>query len=160
MKQITIALALLLMAAPAAAQHVHPSHAAMEARGAKAMGFDQSKATHHFVLTADGGRIEIAANDPKDAATRARVAAHLEHITTRFRAGDFSIPHETHGELPRGAAEMAALRSDIDYTYDPSADGGHMRIAARSAKALGAAHEFLRYQIQEHKTGDPLTVRR
>ena len=33
-------------------------------------------------------------------------------------------------------------------------------ITAGTPAALEAVHGFLRYQIQEHRTGDPLTVRR
>jgi hypothetical protein len=78
----------------------------------------------------------------------------------RFKSGDFSIPHATHAELPRGAAEMIALKDAIDYHYAASPAGGHVRIAARTRAAVDAVHAFLRYQIEEHKTGDPLTVRR
>jgi hypothetical protein len=33
----------------------------LKARGARAMGFDQDRATHHFVLTSAGGTIELEA---------------------------------------------------------------------------------------------------
>jgi len=33
-----------------------------------------------------------------------------------------------------------------------------VRITTRDGEALAAVHEFLRYQIREHHTGDPLTV--
>ena len=124
------------------------------------MGFDQALAAHHFVLTEDGGRIEIDARNPADADTRDRIAAHLEHISVRFKAGDFSIPHETHAGLPRGAAEMIQLKADIDYRYVASPAGGRVEIVARTPPAINAVHAFLQYQIEEHKTGDPLTVRR
>jgi hypothetical protein len=35
-----------------------------------------------------------------------------------------------------------------------------VRITTRFARALSAVHEFLRYQIAAHKTGDPLDVSR
>jgi hypothetical protein len=37
-------------------------------------------------------------------------------------------------------------------------DGGHIRIATESPEALAAVHDFLRFQIKDHQTGDPLTV--
>ena len=159
MTHLTLAV-FLLTVAPAAPQHTHASHAAMDARGAKAMGFDQALASHHFVVTDDGGRIEIDARDPADADTRGRIAAHLEHISVQFKAGDFSIPHETHAGLPSGAAEMIALKADIDYRYVASPAGGRVQIVARTPAAISAVHAFLRYQIDEHTTGDSLTVRR
>jgi hypothetical protein len=33
------------------------------------------------------------------------------------------------------------------------------RITASDAQATDAVHEFLRYQIREHATGDPLTIK-
>jgi hypothetical protein len=33
-----------------------------------------------------------------------------------------------------------------------------VRITTGNRDALKAVHEFLRYQIREHKTGDPLAV--
>jgi hypothetical protein len=37
-------------------------------------------------------------------------------------------------------------------------DGGRIRIATESREALAAVHDFLRFQIKDHQTGDPLTV--
>lgn len=161
MKQTVLtALAIVIGTSALAAQHTHATHAAMNARGAKAMGFDQSLASHHFVLTAGGGDIEVQANDASDAGTRAKIQAHLETISQQFKDGNFASPIETHAELPPGAADMIRLRSDIDYTFQALPAGGRVSIAARGAGALDAVHAFLRYQIQEHGTGDPLTVRR
>jgi hypothetical protein len=160
MKHITLALTILMSSSGIAAQHSHPSHAAMDARGTKAMGFDQSLARHRFALTADGGRIEIDANDQNDVDTRNRIAKHLEDISHQFKAGDFGIPQETHAEVPPGVAAMTRLRAEIEYKFEAAPAGGRVNITARSAAAIEAVHAFLRYQIQEHRTGDPLTVRR
>jgi hypothetical protein len=40
--------------------------AELKARGALAMGFDQDQTTHHFLLTADGGIIEVGVSEPSD----------------------------------------------------------------------------------------------
>jgi hypothetical protein len=49
----------------------HQQHMAlMKQQGQVAMGFDQDKATHHFMLTADGGAIEVTAMDPADVQLR------------------------------------------------------------------------------------------
>jgi hypothetical protein len=157
---IIMAVAVVLGGSALAAQHTHASHAAMNARGAEAMGFDQARAAHHFILTPGGGDIEVQANDASDADTRAKIQAHLETISQQFKDGNFASPIETHAELPPGAADMIRLRSDIDYTFHALPAGGRVSIAARGAGALDAVHAFLRYQIQEHRTGDPLTVRR
>ena len=135
------------------------NHDAMNARGDKAMGFSQEKTTHHFRLFADGGAIEVTANDRKDSATLSQVRDHLQHIAHAFTAGDFSIPNEVHAEMPEGAAAMKDLASQIRYKYESLATGGRVRLVTNDAKALAAIHDFLRYQIREHKTGDPVDVR-
>jgi hypothetical protein len=63
----------------------------------------------------------------------------------------------THGELPPGAAGMAAGKALIRYRYEERGDGASVVIETSDADARRSIHEFLRYQIIEHKTGDPLT---
>jgi hypothetical protein len=53
---------------------------------------------------------------------------------------------------------MKRLRSSIQYTNEQMAAGGRIRIKTESAEALTAIHDFLRFQIKDHATGDPLTV--
>ena len=139
----------------------HEQHMAqMNMRGAKVMGFDQAKATHHFTLTRDGGVIAIAANDPKDRTTRDEIRAHLREISKEFAAGSFQKPEQIHLELPPGAATMQRLKGSITYRYQQSDGGGAVHITTSNADALHGIHEFLRFQIRAHKTGDPLTVQK
>ena len=146
-----------LMAMMSQQAHGH-SHADMNARGDKAMGFSQEKTTHHFRLLPDGGAIEVTANDTKDSATLAQVRTHLEHISHAFADGDFSIPNDVHAELPDGAATMKDLATQLSYKYEPLKNGARVRIVTQDTKALAAVHEFLRYQIREHQTGDALEL--
>jgi hypothetical protein len=132
----------------------------LKQHGQMAMGFDQDKATHHFELAATGGTIAVTANDASDTATRDRIRAHLEEIAAAFAKGDFEKPMMTHGEMPPGVADMQRHKADIKYTFEPTEKGGLVRIVAANPEALEAVHEFLRYQIREHKTGDPLTVKK
>src|SRR4051794_33764563 len=60
---------------------------ALKARGARAMGFDQDAATHHFRVLPDGGAIEVVANNQADEKTIAAVRTHLQFIATEFAAG-------------------------------------------------------------------------
>lgn len=132
--------------------------AELKKRGAEAMGFDQEKTTHHFRLTSTGGRIEVDVNDRADEASRSQVRAHLEEIAAAFVSGDFAKPFATHGEVPPGARTMQARRHAIVYQYEDVPDGGRVRITTADPQARAAVHEFLRYQIREHATGDPLAV--
>jgi hypothetical protein len=36
--------------------------------------------------------------------------------------------------------------------------GGQVRITGSSPEAIAAVHEFLRFQISDHKTGDPVKL--
>jgi len=146
-----ILLAWLVALAP---QPVHdPS---MNARGNQAMGFDQSRATHHFILTADGGEIRIAANDAGDGKTVEEIRAHVRDIEKLFASGDFAKPEYIHGELPPGAGAMPRLKDAIRYAYQEAPLGASLLIRSTDASAVQAVQEYLRYQIREHKTGDPL----
>jgi hypothetical protein len=127
-------------------------------RGDHAMGFSHEKTTHHFLLYADGGAIQVTANDPHDSESRDQVRMHLGHITQMFAAGDFQIPMLVHAEAPPGVPVMKKLKSEIKYTFEKLDQGGRVRIRTKRSEAVAAIHEFLRYQISDHQTGDPLKV--
>ena len=132
--------------------------AEMKQHGQMAMGFDQDKATHHFTLTPTGGAIAVATNDASDQTTRDQIRAHLQEIAQAFAAGDFEKPLMTHGEVPPGVSGMQRHKGDITYAFEGNERGGRVQITTSNADALNAIHDFLRYQIREHGTGDPLTV--
>jgi hypothetical protein len=140
--------------ADAHAQH----HTGVNERGDHAMGFSHTKTTHHFRLTRDGGVIDVSANDAKDAASLDQIRMHLAHIAVLFKQGDFSKPMFTHGNVPPGVPVMTKLKAGIEYAYAETESGGNVRITTRDAEALKAIHEFLRFQIKDHETGDPLEV--
>jgi hypothetical protein len=52
---------------------------------------------------------------------------------------------------------MDKLKTEIQYTYDQTARGAQVRIKTGNPQALDAIRDFLKFQINEHKTGDPLT---
>lgn len=133
-------------------------HKALMERGEKGMRFSPAKTTHHFLLKSDGGVIAVSANDPKDSETRDQIQTHLSHIAHAFSQGDFDIPMFVHDQTPPGVAEMKRLQGAITYRYAPSDGGGQVNVSSDSAEAVKAIHEFLKFQIREHKTGDPLKV--
>ena len=133
-------------------------HAQMMARGEHAMGFDQEKTTHHFYLYEDGGAIQITVKDKTDRASLDAIRSHLPHIATLFASGDFSVPGFIHDRAVPGSEMLNQHKDRIVYAYDEVADGGRIRVTARVAPALMAVHEFLRFQITDHKTGDSLEV--
>jgi len=118
------------------------------------MGFDQDKTTHHFVLTSSGGHIEVTVRDASDHANLSAIREHLTHIAVQFEAGDFNIPVLVHGEKPPGSEVMKQRKDQIEYRFEVLKDGGRITMTAKDRHVLEAIHEFLRYQIQEHRTGD------
>jgi hypothetical protein len=134
-------------------------HQAMNDRGAMAMGFDQDKTTHHFYLYDDGGAIAIVANDPADTKNRDAIRSHLPHISMMFSDGNFDVPMLVHdsANVP-GTKVMAARKGTITYQYVETPMGGRVDIMTTDKEAVAAVHDFLKYQIAEHKTGDPLTT--
>lgn len=130
----------------------------VEQNGDKAMGFSHEKTTHHFLLRANGGVIQVETNSAEDKESREQIQSHLGHIATMFAAGDFNTPMLVHSVTPPGTSTMTKLKGEIKYTYEASPRGGRVVIATSSPEALAAVHEFLRFQIKDHSTGDPLTV--
>ena len=137
----------------------HDAHlAAAGERGAKAMGFSQTATTHHFILTRDGGVIQVEVNDAADAENRDAVRQHLAHIARLFAEGDFNTPMLVHDRVPPGVARMQRLRTEITYEYEETDSGARVRIKTKSTEALAAVHDFLRFHIKDHQTGDSLQV--
>jgi hypothetical protein len=143
---------------PMAMDMDHMHHQEVDQRGDMAMGFSHMKTTHHFGLSPSGGSIEVQANDPEDKTSRDQIRRHLEQLPKSFKEGNFSAPMETHGRIPPGVPTMQQLKAAITYKYVRTDRGGKVLISTKNPQALEAVHEFLRFQIQDHGTGDPLTV--
>jgi hypothetical protein len=139
---------------PAVSQH----QSGVEKRGDQAMGFPHDKTTHHFRLYSDGGAIEVTANDAKHSADIQAIRSHLEHIAGMFADGDFSMPMFIHDQVPPGVQVMKEKRKHISYKYEEIPSGARVRIKTANQDALKAIHEFLRFQIEDHHTGDKMEV--
>jgi len=144
---------------PSAGKESHKCSKDIQGRGDMAMGFSQAKTTHHFILTKDGGVISVEANEAKDTESRDEIRMHLSHIAKAFAEGDFDIPMFVHDQVPPGVPVMKSKKSGIQYRFEETSLGGKVVIATRDAEALSAIHDFLSFQIREHKTGDSLGVR-
>lgn len=149
---LATALAVPALAAAQAPDH----HAGVMKRGAEVMGFDQAATTHHFRLSPTGGVIEVTANDPADAAATGQIRTHLQHVATMFAAGNFSAPLLIHAQEPPGVPAMKRAGAAIRYRYEAIDRGG--RVHLETKEHVAAVHDFLRFQISDHRTGDPLDV--
>jgi hypothetical protein len=164
-----------MVAVPASAQekdaHAEcPMHAAHQAaadadhrhgvddRHDKATGVSHEASVHHFLLFPDGGRIQLEAKDAADTAARDRIRGHLEHVAAEFGRGRFDLPMLIHGRVPPGVEAMQRLKGAIRYAYAPTPRGGRVDITTTGAEAKDAVHAFLRFQIEDHATGDPTSV--
>jgi hypothetical protein len=146
---------------PPGQTHDHDAHhREMLQRGAQAMGFDQERTIHHFLLYEDGGAIEVSVKEATDQANLQAVRKHLQEIAGLFKAGDFGRPALTHARQVPGTADMTRLKDRIAYQYQETSTGGRVRIVTRDANALTAVHAFLRFQIEDHRTGDSGVVQR
>lgn len=142
-------------------QHQHKNenhHQHVNQRGDREMGFSHAKTTHHFRLKSDGGIIEVIANKASDTTSRVQIHRHLKSIAQKFSDGDFSSPKIIHGKIPPGAEMMKNFKSEIKYTYQKIRYGGQVHISTNNPELLKAIHEFLRFQIQDHQTGDSIEV--
>jgi hypothetical protein len=143
-------------------QEKHDSHMTqkqmdeMNKRGDKHMGFDHLKTTHHFLLANDGGAIKVEANQANDTGSRDQIRGHLRHIAVMFSEGNFEVPMLVHEKTPPGSEVMQKLNADISYKFKETDRGAVIQISTGNAEALQAIHDFLKFQIKEHMTGDPL----
>jgi hypothetical protein len=133
-------------------------HSMMMQHGEQAMGFSQTQTTHHFLLKKDGGVIQVEAKDPKDTRNRDLIRTHLTHISHAFASGDFSDPLAVHDKVPDGVPVLKLLKGEIQYTLEQTPQGGRVLIKTANPQALDAIHQFLRFQIREHQTGDSQEV--
>jgi len=156
MKPSGIILLIVLFTVCGAAQDKKPSDQSLEQRSNQGMGFDQEKITHHFLLTKDGGVIQVTANSPDDKTSIDEIRMHLKHIAGAFASGDFDIPMFVHDQTPPGVDVMKRLRKKIFYKVELIDAGGKVVIGTADPHARQAIWDFLRFQITEHKTGDPL----
>jgi hypothetical protein len=143
---------LLLAGAGILAQDAH--HNQVDRRGDQVMGFSHEKTTHHFRLLTDGGAIEATANDSTDTDSRDQIRMHLSHIARMFAEGNFQAPMLIHDRLPPGVPVLQRLKAEVSYRYEDIDGGGRVRISTKNQEALSAVHDFLRFQIEDHRTGD------
>ena len=126
--------------------------AGVQARGAAAMGVNQYTSHHVFEPLDDGGRIELQ-RDAADSAGTAQIRRHMQLIAARFAAGDFALPGFVHARDVPGTDIMSARRAAITYAVETLPLGAAVRIRTTDSAAIGAIHEFLAFQRQDHHAG-------
>jgi hypothetical protein len=131
----------------------------VDKRGDSAMGFSHEMTSHHFLLFRNGGAIEIEADSPNDSASKEAIRDHLIKIAGMFSQGDFQLPMLIHATVPPGVDTMKRLRDQINYAVEIAPKGALLRITTVNPEALKAVHDFLRFQIVDHRTNDPSEIK-
>ena len=135
----------------------HTEHAAgVDRRGDEVMGFPHQRTSHHFLIEPEGGTIQVETKDSGDTGSLRQIRAHLSEVARQFAAGDFSMPREIHGRVLPGVPEMIERKDAITYLYEDHEKGGRVLIRTSNPEAVAAIHAFLKAQIGDHRTGDPM----
>ena len=64
-----------------------------------------------------------------------------------------------HAQNVPGTATMSELKNQLHWSLQKTSRGARINITADNQAALHAVHEFLRFQIEDHNTGDCPMVR-
>ena len=94
----------------------------------------------------------------EDLESSSQIRMHLKHIAMMFADGNFNAPMLIHDQTPEGVPVMQELKGEIKYDFEEIDRGAAVRISTKNPAALKAIHDFLRFQIKEHKTGDSVVI--
>ena len=128
------------------------------------MGFSHDKTTHHFRLFADGGVIEVTANDLKDTESRDQIRMHLSHIARMFAEGNFQAPMIIHDRVPPGVPTLQRLKAQVSCVWRnvppvlrilcPKARDASTKIGSFSrSSACKGVFEFTRLTLASSREG-------
>ena len=73
-----------------------------------------------------------------------------------FAAGNFQAPMLVHDTVPPGVPALQRLKAEVTYKFEKTERGGRVRITTQNAEALQSVHDFLKFQIADHHTGDAM----
>jgi len=130
----------------------------LNSRFSKALGTDASHIIQHYYLVKNGGVIEFAAKDLSDSATISALQKYMEAQKDLFEKGKTDADADVHGKVPDGVPILKKLRNEITFFTVKNDDGGALRMFSTNDQARQAIQDFLKFQINEHKTGDPLVA--
>ena len=68
-------------------------------------------------------------------------------------------PEDHFADAP-GIGTMKRLSNKIFYLVQNTAQGAEIRITTDDPNAIQAIHDFLKFQIEDHRTGDSLEVQK
>ena len=119
-------------------------------RGNLAMGFDQTKITHKFSSTKDGGQIKITALDEKDNKTINQIRNHTRDIQNDFAEGNFAKPFFIHAQSVPGTDAMTQNKDQIQYKIQNLKNGSILLLITNNSSLVSSINQFMTYQSIEH----------
>ena len=125
-------------------------HQGMMQRGEMAMGFDQNKIKHAFIVTTNGGEIRISALDENDIDTIHAIRTHVTEIQHDFSQGDFNKPFFIHDQTVPGTQIMAEKKDLINFSISDIEHGGALTLTTNDVDILDAIKQFMAFQSSEH----------
>src|SRR5581483_8208818 len=90
----------------------------------------------------------------KDTGSRDQIRSHFRHIAQMFANGNFNALMLVHSTNVPGTAEMTKLKDQLHWDLQETPPGARLVVTTDRKPALDALHTFLRFQIQDHETGD------
>ena len=123
--------------------------------------YDRDRVVHHFYLYPDGGSMTLSVKDPSDTETRKAVRAYVQRVSQLIVFGNLDRPREQFGQGIPGLdriADARARKATITVRSSAPDEGSHIVFATADPGALQGLHEFLRFQIEDLKTGDSKEV--
>jgi len=130
---------------------------ALLSRVTRVSGFDSARVNRHFYVLKNGGALEITVKDPKDEDTIKAIRSYLKKESELWTKGNFDTVATVYGRVPESTVQLKKLREDVTYAVVPEENGGVIRLLTVNPSAKAAIHDYLRFQIDQLKTGDPTT---
>lgn len=131
--------------------NMNMNQAEMLKRGDIAMEFNQSKISHQFVITPDGGQIKISTLDNKDNQTVSQIKDHIRNIQKEFSEGNFNRSSFIHATTVPGTEVMTDKRDLIDYSIIEMNNGSSLILESNDTEVIDAISQFMEFQAIEHK---------
>ncbi len=130
----------------------------LNTRFSKALGTDANKIVQHYYLVKNGGVIEFTAKDPNDTAAISALQKYMDVQKDLLEKGKNDDDADVHGRVPDGVPGLKRLRNEITFFAVKTDNGAVLRMFSVNDQARQAIQEFMKFQIREHKTGDPLVA--
>lgn len=124
-------------------------------RATRVSGFESDRVNRHFYVLKNGGAVEITAKDANDESTIKAIQSYLKKESDMWTKGNFDTVAAVYGKAPESTVQLKKLRDNVTYAVVPEENGAVVRMLTVNPMAKTAIHDYLKFQIEQLKTGDP-----